>query len=56
MINDVLIRPVILDDCVTGPNYLDFVQNGLPDQLEDIPLATLIVMYFQHGGAPARYI
>jgi len=55
MIDDMLIGPVILDDSVTGQNYLDFLQNELPKQLEYVPLATRIAMYFQHDGAPSHY-
>jgi len=55
MIDDMLIGPVILDDRMTGLNYLDFLQNELPKQLEDVPLATRIAMYFQHDGAPSHY-
>jgi hypothetical protein len=40
MINDMVIGPVILGDRTTGHNYLDFLQNGLPGQLEDVPLVT----------------
>jgi len=50
-----LIGPVILDDRMTGQNYLDFLQNELSKQLADIPLATRISMYFQHDGAPSHY-
>jgi len=55
MIDDMLIGPVILDDCMTGQNYLDFLKNELPKQLEDVPLATWIATYFQHNGAPSHY-
>ena len=58
MIDDMLIGPVILDeDRMTGQNYLDFLQNELPKQkqLEDVPLATRIVMYFRHDRAPSHY-
>jgi hypothetical protein len=48
IINDTLIGPVILDDHMTGHNYRDYLQNGLPEQLEDVPVATWIAMYFQH--------
>jgi len=44
-----------LDVHMTGQNYLDFLQNELPNQLEDVPLATRIAMYFQHDGAPSHY-
>jgi len=30
MIDDMLIGPIILDDGMTGQNYLDFLQNELP--------------------------
>ena len=55
MIDDTLIGPVILDDLITGQNYLDFLQNELPKQLQDVPLATRIAMYFQHDGASSHY-
>ena len=55
MIDDMLIVPVILDDRMTGQNYLDFLQNELPKQLQDVPLATRIAMYFQHDEAPSYY-
>ena len=42
-------------DRMTGQNYLDFLQNELPKQLEDVPLATRIAMYFQYDGAPSHY-
>jgi hypothetical protein len=50
-----LIGPVILKDPMTGQNYLEFLQNELPEQLEDVPLATWIAMYFQHDEAPPHY-
>jgi hypothetical protein len=40
---------------MTGHNYLDFLQNELPEQLEDVPLAARFVLYFQHDGAPSHY-
>jgi len=46
MIDDMLIGPVILDDHMTGQNYLDFLQNDLLKQLGDVPLATRIAMHF----------
>jgi len=55
MIDDMLIGPVILDNHMKGQNYLDFLQNELPKQLEDVPLASQIAMYLQHDGAPSHY-
>jgi hypothetical protein len=43
-----LIGPVIIEDRITGQNYLEFLQDELPEQLEDFPLATRIAMYFPH--------
>jgi hypothetical protein len=41
---------------MTGQNYLKFLQNELPEQLEGVPLATRIAVYsFQHYGAPPHY-
>jgi hypothetical protein len=40
---------------MTGHNYLDFMQNGLPEQLYDVPLATRIDMYFQYDTAHSFY-
>ena len=47
----ILISSTILDDCLTGQNYLDFLQNGLPERLEDVSLCTWISMFFQHDRA-----
>jgi len=55
MIDDMLIVRVILDDPMTWQNYLDFLQNELPKQLEDVPLAIRIAMYFQHDRALSHY-
>jgi hypothetical protein len=55
MINNMLIGPVILNECMKGHNYLDFLQNELPEKLKDAPLATQIAMYFQHDAAPSHY-
>jgi hypothetical protein len=50
-----LISPVILEDRMTRQNYLEFLQNELPEQLEALYLATRIAMYFQHDGATFHY-
>ena len=55
MIDDILIGPIMLEDRMTGQNYLEFLQNELPKQPEDVPLATRIAMYFQHDGAHSHY-
>ena len=55
MIADMLIGPFILDDRMTVQKYIDFLQNELPKQPEDIPLATRIATYFQHDWAASHY-
>ena len=55
MIDDMLIGAVILDGHMTGQNYLDFLQNELPKELENVPLATRNAMYFQHDEAASHY-
>jgi hypothetical protein len=50
-----LIGPVILEGRIAGQNYLQLLQNELPEQLENVPLATRIAVYFQHDGAPPHY-
>jgi hypothetical protein len=55
MIDGMFIGPVILDDRMTKYNYLNFLQNGLPEQLEDVHLAKRIAIYFQNDQAPSHY-
>ncbi len=38
-----------------GVTYLAFLQDALPDLLEDVPLATRQQMWFQHDGAPGHF-
>jgi len=54
MVDEMMIGSVIVDSRTTGQNYLNFLPNGLPE-LDDVPLATRIAMYFQHDGAPSHY-
>jgi len=55
VIDDLLIGLVTLDNRTTGQNYLDFLQNGLPEQLEDVPFATRMAAYFQRDRTPSYY-
>ena len=54
MIDNHLVRPVILTNRLNGINYLKFLQEELPNVLEDIPLAVRNAMIFQQDGAPAH--
>jgi len=56
ILGDMLIGPVILGDLVTGKHDIDFLQNGLTKQLENVRLATRICVYFPHDRAPSHYI
>lgn len=55
MIDNHLLGPVILPHRLTGPRYLQFLENELPPLLEDVPLATRMRIFFQHDGAPAHF-
>jgi hypothetical protein len=50
IIDDMLTGFFILDDRMTGHNYLD-----LPEQLKDVSFVTRITMYFQHDEVPSQY-
>ena len=54
MTSVMLTSPVISEDHMAGQSKLYFLQNGLPRQIEDFPLATRI-MYFQHDGVSSHY-
>jgi hypothetical protein len=54
MIDNIWIGPVILYNRMTRHNCLDFQQNGLPE-LEAVPLATRIALYFLHDTAPSHH-
>ncbi|KAJ8964835.1 hypothetical protein NQ317_013345 [Molorchus minor] len=50
-----LIGPFILPDRLTGLEYLHFLQNNLPELLEDVPLNVRENMWFLHDGAPTYF-
>jgi len=53
VLDDQLICPFILEGCLTGEVYLKFLQEELPQLLEDVPLNfEESRMYFQHVRAP----
>lgn len=49
-----MIGPVVLLRSPIGLCYLYFHENELQTLLEEIPLATRMRMYFQHGRRPAH--
>lgn len=55
IVGDFLIGPVILPGTLTAEVYRNFLDDRLPELLEDIPLAMRKVMWFMHDGAPAHF-
>ena len=55
IINGRLIGPYLLPARLTGANYLIFLQEILPELLQDIPLGIRQHMWFQHDGAPPHF-
>lgn len=55
IINDQLIGPIFIEGNLTGGTYLGLIQNVIPELLEDVPLAYLSNLYYQHDGCPAHY-
>lgn len=52
LFNHSVIGPYFFDGTLTGVRYLDFLENILPDLLEDIPLNERQEMWLQQDGAP----
>lgn len=46
-----ILGPVILPDILTGVTYVDFLQENLPDFLEEVPLYERNKIIFQQDGA-----
>lgn len=55
ILNGRIIGPFELPENLTSEAYLDFLQNHLPDLLEDVPLNIYASMWFQQDGCPAHY-
>lgn len=55
IIGNFIVGPVILPRRLTGENYLDFLQNTLPELLEDLPLQLRRDMWFMQDGAPPHF-
>lgn len=50
-----IIGPFFFDEPLNGRTYLNFLENHLPDLLDDVPLETTLSMFFQHDGCPAHF-
>ena len=55
IVGDCLIGPFIFPQNLNGDTYLDFLQNHLPELLEDVPLNIRQNLYFMHDGAPPHF-
>ena len=53
--NGRVIGPYFYQGTLTGANYLNFLQNELPELLEKIPLNERAMMWWQQDGAPPHY-
>lgn len=55
LFNGGLIGPYFYQDTLTGERYLHFLQNDLPELLDEIPLNELSLMWWQQDGAPPHF-
>lgn len=50
-----IIGPYFFERTVSGASYLEFLQDHLPEYLENIPLHTRQRYWFQQDGAPVHF-
>lgn len=55
ILNGRIIGPYELPEILNSEIYLDFLQNQLPNLLEDVPLNIYRDMWYQQDGCPAHY-
>lgn len=55
IIDEHLIGPVFLPQRLNGQTYTDFLQNELPQLLENLPLDLRAQMWFMHDSAPPHF-
>lgn len=55
IIGDHLLGPYFLPARLNGASYLQFLEDTLPELLEDVPIALRQRMWFQHDGAPPHF-
>ena len=55
IVGDHVIGPYFLEGRLTGQVYANFLQNVLPQLIEDVPLHVRMNMWMQHDGAPPHY-
>jgi hypothetical protein len=54
-VDDHLIGPHVIEDCIGGAQYLNFLQETLPILMDDLPLNVRQDMWYQLDGAPAHF-
>ena len=55
IVGDHVIGPYFFEGRLTGQVYANFLQNVLPQLMEDVPLHFRINMWMHHDGAPPHY-
>ena len=55
IVGDHVILLYFLVGCLTGQVYENFLQNVLPQLMEDVPLHVRMNEWMQHDGAPPYY-
>jgi hypothetical protein len=51
-----LLGSYFLPPCLTGAVYHDFLQNVLPELLQDVDVQSGIHLWFMHDGAPPHFL
>lgn len=55
ILGDSLLGPHVLPERLTGATYLQFLEEVLPNFLDDVPLDIRRKMWFMHDGAPPHF-
>ena len=55
IVGDHVIGPYFFEGRLTGQVYANFLQNALPQLMEDVPLHVRMNMWMQYDGAPHHY-
>ena len=55
IVGDYIIGPYFFEGCLTGQVYVNFLQNVLPQLMEDVHLHVRMDMQMQYDGAPPHY-
>ena len=56
IVGDHVIGPNLFEGPLTGQVYANFLQNVLPQLMEDVPSHVCINMWMQHEGAPHHHV